>query len=70
MNKYDDASDLAKLAATDLSTYFQGLLNKLETEKTNNLYIGIGGGVVLGVVVGVGISYFMTRRKEIAAVKA
>lgn len=70
IKKYTEASSLATLAGLDLVNYFQGVLNQLQTEKTNNLYLGLGGGTVLGVVIGVVVAYFMTRRKEVAAVKA
>jgi len=68
--KYDNASSLAKLASLELVTYFNSLIDQLNTDKTNNLYIGLGGGTVLGVVIGVGVYFFIARRKEIAAVKA
>jgi len=70
LKKYDEASDLAKLAATDMLTYFQGIINRLESDKNNNLYMGLGGGAVVGIVIGFALAYYITRRKEIAAVKA
>ncbi len=56
----------------DLATQkaqYESLINKIESEKQSNLYIGIGGGVVLGVIVGLAVSYYMARQKEIAAVR-
>jgi len=67
--KYSDASDLAKLAATDLLTYFKGVLDRLEAEKTTNLYVGLGGGVVLGLAIGLVIAFLMSRRREIKALE-
>lgn len=69
-SKYGNASNQATLAGLDLVSYFNGVLNQLQTEKTNNLYMGLGGGTVIGVVIGVVVAYFMTRRREVAAVKA
>jgi ABC-type Fe3+ transport system substrate-binding protein len=69
LSKYTNASSLAKLAATELADYFNNLLAQLEAEKTNNLYMGLGGGAIIGIVIGAIVVYFMGRQKEIAEVK-
>ena len=76
VQKYANATKLAKEAAADVSqkitelqNYYQGIITRLEGEKSNNLYMGLGGGLAIGLVIGVAIAYLMTRRKEIAAVK-
>jgi len=70
LDKYKSASEQAKLAAIELTQHFKKLIAQMETEKQNNLYMGLGGGLILGIIVGAAIAYYMTRRKEIAAVKA
>ncbi len=38
-------------------------VTSLEVERTNNLYLGLGGGLVVGLIIGAAIAYFATRRK-------
>ncbi|MEM2892978.1 MAG: aminotransferase [Candidatus Bathyarchaeia archaeon] len=38
-------------------------VSSLEVERTNNLYMGLGGGVVVGLIIGAAVAYFATRRK-------
>lgn len=68
LNKYGSASNLVSLAGTDLVTQFEETMQELNAEKQNNLYMGVGGGVVIGAIIGYGIAYSMTRRREIEAV--
>jgi ABC-type Fe3+ transport system substrate-binding protein len=81
LEKYKEASNLAALARADLvaqheselaalRAQYESLVDKLEGEKQSNLYMGLGGGVVLGAIVGFAVSYYMARQKEIAAVRA
>ncbi|MDH5792156.1 MAG: extracellular solute-binding protein, partial [Candidatus Bathyarchaeota archaeon] len=81
LEKYKEASNLAALARADLvaqheselaalRAQYEILVDKLEGEKQSNLYMGLGGGVVLGAIVGFAVSYYMARQKEIAAVRA
>jgi hypothetical protein len=81
IEKYQNATKIAALARAELSTHlesekqalmaqYESVIKTLEEEKRSNLYIGLGGGVVLGAVIGFAISYYMARRKEIEAVKA
>jgi len=70
LEKYKSASEYAKLAAIELTQHFKKLIAQMETEKQNNLYMGLGGGLILGIIIGAAIAYYATRRKEIAAVEA
>jgi ABC-type Fe3+ transport system substrate-binding protein len=81
IEKYQNATKIAALARAELSTHlesekqalmaqYKSVIKTLEDKKRINLYIGLGGGVVLGAVIGFAISYYMARRKEIEAVKA
>ena len=70
LDKYEEASDQATLAATEIFEYFQGILDELKTKANNNLYMGLGGGTVLGLIIGIAVAYFISGRREIAAVRA
>lgn len=81
LEKYEEASNLAALARADLiaqheselaalEAQYESLVQRLEGEKQSSLYMGLGGGVILGAVVGFAVSYYMARQKEIAAVRA
>lgn len=59
--KYSDASSLSSLAGVDL-------IDTFKAQAQNNLYMGLGGGVVIGLVVGIVVVFMFMRRKEIAAV--
>jgi ABC-type Fe3+ transport system substrate-binding protein len=69
LEKYKESSNYAKLAGTELAQYFNELITRLESEKQNNLYMGIGGGLIIGILIGVSIVYYTSRRKEIAEVE-
>ncbi|MCW4036834.1 MAG: extracellular solute-binding protein, partial [Candidatus Bathyarchaeota archaeon] len=80
LDKYEEASNLAALARADLiaqheselaalRAQYESLVEKLEGEKQTSLYTGLGGGAVVGLVVGFAVSYYMTRQREIAAVR-
>ncbi|MBN1682958.1 extracellular solute-binding protein [Candidatus Bathyarchaeota archaeon] len=69
IKKYSDASTLATLAGLDITNYFKNVLNELETEKTNNLYMGLGGGAFVGLVIGYLLANLMGRRKEVEAIR-
>jgi len=69
IEKYKAASDLVTLAGTELVTQYEEVMAALRKEKQNNLYTGLGGGLVVGLIVGFGIAYLTTRRKELEAVK-
>jgi len=47
----------------DKAKSLEAKVSSLEVERTNNLYMGLGGGVVVGLVIGAAIAYFATRRK-------
>ena len=66
--KYKSASNLANLASTELLDYFETILDNMESENQNNLYTGLGGGALIGVILGYLISSYMSRQKEISAV--
>ena len=51
-------------------TQYESVIDEVQAEKQSNLYMGLGGGVVLGAIVGFAVSYYMSRQKEIAAVRA
>jgi len=70
LEKYKNASDYAELARTELYTHIDELIAELEKKASNNLYMGVGGGTVLGIIIGAVIVYFITGRREIAAVRA
>ncbi len=73
--KYADAHRLAVEASIEGE---KSLLQRIEAYKAeaeagriqaqNNLYYGLGGGVVLGLVIGVVVMTFIGRRREVAAV--
>jgi sensor c-di-GMP phosphodiesterase-like protein len=44
------------------------LIDTFKAQAQNNLYMGLGGGVVIGLVVGIVVVFMFMRRKEIAAV--
>jgi len=67
--KYTNATGLARLASIELVTTFQTEMSQLRTTAQNNLYMGIGGGFVIGIIVGLAVSLFSRRRRELAAVK-
>ena len=69
IEKYKAASDLVTLAGTELVTQYEEVMAALRKEKQNNLYTGLGGGLVVGLIVGFGIAYLTTRRKELEAIK-
>lgn len=54
-SKLKTQEEKAKLLETRVSS--------LEVERTNNLYMGLGGGAVVGLIIGAAIAYFATRRK-------
>jgi len=81
IEKYQNATKIAALARAELSTHlenekealtaqYDSVIKTLGDEKRINLYIGLGGGVVLGAVVGFAVTYYIVRRKEIASVKS
>jgi hypothetical protein len=53
-----------------LKTQYDTAVEMIRSEKTTNLYTGLGGGLVVGAIVGFAISYFMARQREVAAVQA
>ncbi|MEM2094263.1 MAG: extracellular solute-binding protein [Candidatus Bathyarchaeia archaeon] len=73
--KYADAHRLAVEASIEGE---KSLLQRIETYRAeleaakiqaqNNIYYGLGGGVVLGLIVGVALMTFIGRRREVAAV--
>jgi len=67
--KYDDAMGLARTAGLDLVTSFQTQIADLKTTAQNNLYMGLGGGLVVGLIIGLAFTLILSRRKELAAVK-
>ncbi|MEM3692675.1 MAG: extracellular solute-binding protein [Candidatus Bathyarchaeia archaeon] len=60
--KYREASAIAAAASSEI-------ISSLRTEAQNNLYIGIGGGFIIGLVIGILVVYAAMRRRELAAVK-
>ncbi len=70
LEKYKSASEHAKVAAIELTQHFKKMMAQMEADKQNNLYMGLGGGLVLGIIIGVAVTYYATRRREIAAVEA
>lgn len=67
--KYENASDKVALARTELYTKFDEWIADWKTKASNNLYMGLGGGTILGVIIGVAVYYFIIGRREIAAVR-
>ena len=53
-----------------LTSQYESLLNTAKTEKQSSMYTGLGGGVIVGLIVGYAIAYYMARQKEVAAVQA
>jgi len=81
LEKYDSATGLAAAARTELSTQLQSerealiaqyeaQLDEVKAQTQNNLYMGLGGGLVVGAVIGYAIAYYMSRKGEVAAVEA
>jgi spermidine/putrescine-binding protein len=68
IGKYESASNLVSLAGADLVEQFEEAMQELNAEKQNNLYMGLGGGIVVGAIVGYFVAYSMSRRREIVAV--
>jgi ABC-type Fe3+ transport system substrate-binding protein len=68
IEKYESASNLVSLAGADLVEQFEEAMQELNAEKQNNLYMGLGGGIVVGAIVGYFVAYSMSRRREIEAV--
>lgn len=76
LQRYAEAHTLAVQASIEGETNLLGQIAAyrnqiatLNTQAQNNLYYGLGGGVVLGLVVGVVVMVFVGRRREVAAVK-
>ena len=42
----------------------------MKAQTQNNLYMGLGGGLVVGAIIGYAIAYYMSRKSEVAAVEA
>jgi len=64
VSKYKNASDLAWDASTTVTSF---LIEHLRGVATQNLYVGLGGGVVLGFIIGAAIVWAYYRRKWQAA---
>ncbi len=65
ISKYRNASDLAWEASTTVTTF---LIEHLQAQATSNLYIGLGGGFIIGLIVGFAVVYVFYRRKWVQAV--
>jgi ABC-type Fe3+ transport system substrate-binding protein len=81
LEKYDSATGLAAAARTELSTQlkserealiaqYEAQLDEVKAQTQNNLYMGLGGGLVVGAIIGYAIAYYMSRKSEVAAVEA
>jgi ABC-type Fe3+ transport system substrate-binding protein len=81
LEKYDSATGLAAAARTELSTQLQSerealiaqyeaQIDEAKAQTQNNLYMGLGGGLVVGAAIGYAIAYYMSRKSEVAAVEA
>ena len=81
LEKYDSATGLAAAARTELSTQLQterealiaqyeAQIDEAKAQTQNNLYMGLGGGLVVGAIIGYAIAYYMSRKSEVAAVEA
>lgn len=53
-----------------LKSQYESVIDDVKAGKQSNLYMGLGGGVIVGAIVGFAISYFMARQREVAAVRA
>lgn len=61
-SKIDELSSKLK-TQEDKVKILEAKVGALEVERTNNLYMGLGGGAVVGLVIGAAIAYFATRRR-------
>lgn len=61
-SKIDELSSKLK-TQEDKVKILEARVSSLEVERTNNLYMGLGGGVVVGLIIGAAIAYFVTRRR-------
>ncbi|MBS7637440.1 aminotransferase [Candidatus Bathyarchaeota archaeon] len=61
-SKIDELSSKLK-TQEDKAKTLEARVSSLEVERTNNLYMGLGGGVVVGLIIGAAIAYFATRKK-------
>jgi hypothetical protein len=80
LDKYESATGLAAAARTELSTklqserealiaQYEAQLDNVRAEKQSNLYMGLGGGLILGAIIGYAISYYLSKQSEVAAVR-
>jgi ABC-type Fe3+ transport system substrate-binding protein len=53
-----------------MQSQYEAVIDDVKAEKQSNLYMGLGGGAVVGLIVGFAASYFMARQKEVAAIQA
>jgi len=65
VSKYKNASDLAWEASTAVASY---VIEHLRSVANQNLWIGFGGGFILGLIIGVGVVALYYRRKWKVAV--
>jgi hypothetical protein len=80
IEKYESATGLAAGARTELSTQLQSerealvaqyeaQLDDIRAEKQSNLYMGLGGGLIVGAIIGYAVSYYLSKQSEVAAVR-
>jgi spermidine/putrescine-binding protein len=81
IEKYDSATGLAAAARTELSTQlrserealiaqYEAQIDEVKAKTQNNLYTGLGGGLIVGVIIGYAIANYMSKQSEVAAVEA
>jgi ABC-type Fe3+ transport system substrate-binding protein len=81
LDKYDAATGLAAAARTELATQleserealiaqYEAQLDEVKAQTQNNLYMGLGGGLIAGLVIGYFVANYMSRQSEVAAVEA
>jgi ABC-type Fe3+ transport system substrate-binding protein len=80
LEKYESATGLAAAARMELSTILQSerealiaqyeaQLDDVRAEKQSNLYMGLGGGLIVGAIIGYAVSYYLSKQSEVAAVR-
>jgi ABC-type Fe3+-hydroxamate transport system substrate-binding protein len=53
-----------------LIAQYEAQIDEVKAQTQNNLYTGLGGGLIVGAAIGYAIAYYMSRRSEVAAVEA